>query len=139
MSLEYIFPPLIGGFAAAAAVIAYVFRKKPRKPLIVLVGANIILDIIAVVLWQLPELVWTVYRGYTVAVAEAGVAAALFAIVLFGLIKHKAWAPKLAIGLTIVQRVFATYFFFPSAALALTLIWSLLIIYFAIRIMKQKT
>jgi hypothetical protein len=52
--------------------------------------------------------------GFTVVGTEAAVAAVLFAVILFGLMKKKSWAPILAIAVTVVQRVFATYVFFPS-------------------------
>jgi hypothetical protein len=51
---------------------------------------------------------------------EAALAAALFALTLFGLSKKQKWAPILAIVITVTQRVFATYVFFPSPAIAIT-------------------
>lgn len=124
-------------FIIIAVFLAHVFRAKPHKILLRLVAANIVLDIIAIAIWAFPATQWSIYRlGFQIVGAEAALAAALFVLTLFGLIKRKKWAPILAIGLTVTQRVFATYVFFPSSAIALTTIWSLLIIYFAY---KEKT
>jgi hypothetical protein len=109
------------------------FGDKPHKMLTGMVVANIVLDFVAIAIWGLlPSTQWSIYRlGFSVVGAEAALAAALFALTLFGLIKRKTWSPFLAIVLTVIQRAFATYIFFPSSALVVTLIWSLMIIYFA--------
>jgi hypothetical protein len=118
---------------AIAVFSARKFGAKPHKILIRMVAANIVLDLIAIVIWGgFPATQWSIYRlGFLIVGAEAGLAAALFALTFFGLIRRKTWSPFLAIGLTVIQRVFATYIFFPSSALVVTLIWSLMIIYFA--------
>ena len=115
------------------------FHGKKHKILTRLVGLNIVFDLIAIAIWAVfPNLQWTIYRlGFSIVGTEAALAAALFALTLFGLRKKQKWAPILAIIITITQRVFATYVFFPSPALILTLIWSLLIIYFAYQEMKN--
>ncbi len=115
------------------------FHGKTHKILSRLVGLNIVFDLIAIVIWAVfPNLQWTIYRlGFSIVGAEAALAAVLFALTLFGLRKKQKWAPILAIIITITQRVFATYVFFPSPALILTLIWSLVIIYFAYKEMKN--
>ena len=117
-------------------ILAYSVRKlggKAHKMLTRMVAANIVLDIGAAAIWvAFPSTGWSVYRlGSTIAAAEAILAVALFSLLLMGLIKRKSWAPFFVIALTIAQRVFATYLFFPSPALGITLIWSLMIIYFA--------
>jgi hypothetical protein len=117
------------------------YRKlNPHKILTLLVASNIFLDIIAIAIWAfVPNTQWSIYQlGFTIVGAEAGVAAAIFVFVLFGLKRKKNWAPLLAIALTVTQRVFATYVFFPSKALLVTLMWSILIIYFAYADMKSK-
>ena len=116
------------------------FGAKPHKILIRMVAANIVLDLIAIAIWGVfPSTQWSIYRlNFLIVGAEAGLAAAMFALTLLGLTKRKTWAPFLAIALTVTQRVFATYIFFPSSALAVTLIWSLTIIYFAYREIATK-
>jgi hypothetical protein len=111
-----------------------------HKALTVLVGANIALDIIAILIWGInPQTQWSIYRlGFTIVGAEAAVAAGFFSVTLFGLIKKRKWAPKLAIAITIAQRVFGTYVFFPSLAILITLTWSLIIIFVAYQTIKHN-
>ena len=89
----------------------------PHKTLMRLVAANIVLDIIAVVIWAaLPAGTWNgLYRlDSLIASIEAAVAAALFALTLYCLKRNLRWAPILAIVLTVTQRAFAVYVFFPA-------------------------
>ncbi len=105
-----------------------------------LVAANIVLDIVAIVIWAaLPAGTWNgMYRlDSLTACVEAALAAAFFALTLFGLKRNHQWAPILAIALTITQRVFAVYVFFPSYFIPIPLIWSLVIIYFAVKDLRK--
>ncbi|TFH23896.1 hypothetical protein E4G67_02585 [Candidatus Bathyarchaeota archaeon] len=131
MRLDEILPIIV--FTIIALLIVKKFSKKPHKTLTHFATANIVLDLTAIAIWGIfPSIQWTIYRlDFLIVGTEAAFAAGLFAITLFGLIKSKRWAPMLAIILTITQRVFATYIFFPSSGNVITLIWSLLIIYFA--------
>jgi hypothetical protein len=110
----------------------------PHKILTRLIVANIVWDLLAAAIWTaLPATQWSIYQlGFVIASVEAIVASALFSLTLYGLKKKKNWAPVLAIVVTVAQRVFATYVFFPSPAIALTLIWSLVIFFFAYKTMK---
>jgi hypothetical protein len=113
---------LVIAFTAAGAFLVYKFPQNFNR----LVAENIVLDIAAMVIWLFPETHWSVYQlGYLAAIVEAEVTAAVFAIALYGFRKRKTWAPMLALAMTVIQRLFATYIFFPNPALALTLIWSL--------------
>jgi hypothetical protein len=124
-------------------------RANPHKMLSRLVAANIVLDIIAIAFWTaFPATQWSIYRlGFSIVGTEAGLAAAFFALTLFGLIKRKKWAPFLAIAITLTQRAFGTCAFFPNLSdilvqpliivpNAATLIWSLTIVYFAYKDIK---
>jgi hypothetical protein len=126
-------------------------RINPHKILTRLIAANIVLDSIAIAVWAaFPATQWSIYRlGFSIIGTEAVVAACLFALATFVLIKRKKWAPFLAIALTINQRIFSNYAFFPNPAdiqvqpLILvpnvaTLIWSFIIIYFAYRDLKTQ-
>jgi hypothetical protein len=121
----------------------------PHKILTRLVAANIVLDIIAVGFWtSFPATQWSIYRlGFSIVGTEAVFAATLFALTLFGLVRRRRWAPFLAIAITVTQRAFGTYAFFPEPANILvqplilapnaaTLTWSLIIIYFAYKGIK---
>jgi hypothetical protein len=113
----------------------------PHKTLTRLIAANIILDITAIVIWAaLPANTWNgMYRlDSLVAGSEAALAAAFFAVTLFGLKRRQKWAPILAIILTVTQRVFAVYVFFPSIAIPIPLIWSIVVIYFAFKDIKTS-
>ncbi len=105
-----------------------------------LVAANIALDVIAILIWGLaPSTQWSIYRlGFTIVGAEAGAAAITYAITLFGLHKKRSWAPKLAIAITVFQRIFGTYVFFPSYAILITLTWSLIIIAIAYQTIRHN-
>ena len=112
---------------------------KPHRILASLVALNIIFDILAIAIWAIfPAIQWSIYRlGFLIVGTEAALAAALFAFALFGLRRKQKWAPILAIVITLAQRIFATYVFFPSPAIVITLIWSLIIIYFAYKEIKN--
>ena len=114
-------------------------RANPHKTLTLLIIANIVLDITAIAIWAaLPTNTWNgMYRlDSLIASLEAALAAASFGVTLFGLKKRQKWAPILAIAITVTQRVFAFYVFFPSIAIPIPLIWSLVIIYFAFKDIK---
>ena len=126
-------------------------RANPHKILTRLVAANIGFDIIAVAFWTaFPATQWSIYRlGFSIVGTEAVFAAALFALTLFGLVRRRRWAPFLAIAITVTQRVFSNYAFFPEPANILvqpliltpnaaTLTWSLIIIYFAYKDKKNS-
>jgi hypothetical protein len=112
-----------------------------HKTLMRLVAANIVLDIIAIVIWAaLPAGTWNgLYRlDSLIASIEAAVAAMLFALTLYCLKKNYSWAPILAIVLTVMQRAFAVYVFYPSYFIPIPMIWSLVIIYFAIKTLRHQ-
>jgi len=116
-------------------------RGNAHKMLMRLVAANIVLDIVAIVIWAaLPAGTWNgMYRlDSLIASVEAAVAAAFFAVTLFGLKRQLKWAPILAIVLTVVQRVFAVYVFYPSYFIPVPMIWSLVIIYYAIKDLRNQ-
>ena len=112
-----------------------------HKTLMRLVAANIVLDIIAIVIWAaLPAGTWNgLYRlDSLIASVEAAVAAVLFGLTLYCLKRNLRWAPILAIVLTVTQRAFAVYVFYPSYFIPVPMIWSLVIIYFAIKTLRQQ-
>jgi hypothetical protein len=124
--------------AGLIVLVSYYKKINPHKTLTTFVALNIVLDVLAIAIWAVfPVTQWSIYQlGFTIVGAEAALAAALFSLTLFGLIRKRLWAPYLAIVLTIIQRSFATFVFFPSTAIPVTSIWSLLIIYFAYRDIK---
>jgi hypothetical protein len=141
MRLDEILSPIVAViFILAALVLARKFSGKPHWVLTRLVAANIVLDSLAIAIWGLfPATQWSIYQlGFTIVGAEAAVAAILYSITLFGLLKKWKWAPVLALSITVAQRVFASYVFSINIATALTLSWSLVIIYFVYKDLKNK-
>ena len=78
-------------FIAIAVYSARKFGSRPHRILTRMVAANIVLDLIAITIWgAFPATQWSIYRlGFLIVGAEAGLAAALFALTLFGLTKRK--------------------------------------------------
>jgi hypothetical protein len=141
MRLDEILSPLVVAvFILIAVILARKYGAKPHKILIQLVAANIALDIIAIAIWgAIPATQWSIYHlGFSIVGAEAAGAAAFFALALYGLTKNQKWAPVLAVAVTVTQRVFAAYVFSVNIASALTLSWSLVIVYFVYRDLKQQ-
>jgi hypothetical protein len=73
-----------------------------------------------------------------IAIIDVAVFAALFGIALYGVIKRLKWAPVLVIGLTLAQRVIGFYIFKLNVGVAVEIVWSLMIIYFAYREYKTN-
>jgi len=117
------------------------YSANPHKILTLLIASNIVFDVTAIAIWAaLPANVWNgLYRLDSLAAgSEAALAAIFFAVTLFGLKRKKKWAPLLAIIITVTQRVFAVYIFFPSIAIPIPLVWSLVIIYFAFKDLRTE-
>jgi hypothetical protein len=115
-----------------------------HKVLIAFVTINIIGDIGNVVFWwanpaSRAASLNSGYIGINAGVSNAltaGTAILLFVSVvyifaLFGLLKHKQWAPKLVIALSVVNRAFALVLYFISPAFAFWAIWSIILIVFS--------
>ncbi len=108
------------------------FKSNPHRTLIQIVALNVAFDVIAIAVWAaIPATTTQLSLGFTAVAGEAAIAAAIFTITLYGLVKRQKWAPPLAIAVTVLQRTFGTYVFFPSPGIALTAAWSILLIYFA--------
>ena len=116
------------------------FGNNPHKTLTRLVALNITFEIIAIAIWNLlPGSEGNLhYINKSVASIEAAIAAMLFTVTLFGLVKKQRWAPKTAIVITLIQRIFAMTVFFPSPGIVATLIWSIIIVYFAYKPIQSK-
>ena len=119
--------------------------KNPHNVLKWLIALNIIGDLISIPFWLvLPTMAntqgSTLTVDATIAIADAAVAAALFAIALYEIIKKQKWGSILAIILTVTQRVVGFFMFQLNVGVAVEVIWSLLIIYFAYKeITRPKT
>jgi hypothetical protein len=118
-----------------------IFGYNPHKTLMRLVVLNIVFDVIAVAMWVgFPEVGGNLhYVGTLAASVEAAIAAGLFAVALLGLARKQLWGLGLAIAVTMAQRIFAAFVFFPSLGIIITLIWSSLIVYFGYRTLEANS
>ncbi len=115
-----------------------IFESNPHKILTRLVALNVVLEVIIIIVWfSLPGAGNNLhFIGTTEAIVEAAIAVGLFSIALFGLTKKQQWGPVLVIAVTVAQRLFGTYVFFPRPGIIATLIWSIIIVYFGYRTIK---
>ena len=108
-----------------------------------LVWLNIALDVLSIPIWIALPLTQTSFSGATLivdpvlAIVDAILAAAVFALALFGIIKKKKWGTYLAVTATIAQRVTGLFIFAPNIFMAIEVIWSLLIIFFAYKELQK--
>jgi hypothetical protein len=118
----------------------------PRKTLTQLLMLNIALDVLSIPIWvAIPSLQSTVAPttlsvDYVFAIADAAAAVAVFAVALLGVSGRKKWGSVLAVAGTLAQRVVGV-FLFPqvNGFMVVEIIWSLIIVYFAYRTLKQPT
>ena len=109
----------------------------PHKMLIRLVGLNAFFDLISIPLWAILPLLSSAQPGSTLtvdttfAVVDAAFAVAVFAIAVFGIMQKHKWGAALAVAGTIAQRIVGVFMFSLNVGMALEVVWSVLIIYFA--------
>lgn len=108
-----------------------------------LVWVNIALDVLSIPIWIALPLTQTSFSGAILtvdpifAIADAALAAAVFAFALFGIMKKQKWGAYLAFAATISQRVIGAFIFTPNVFMAVELAWSFLIILFAYKEIRQ--
>jgi hypothetical protein len=116
----------------------------PRKILTQLLMVNIALDVLSIPIWvAVPSLQsttapTTLSVNYVFATADAAAAVVVFAVALLGISNRKTWGSILAIAGTLAQRVVGV-FLFPqvNGFMVMEVVWSVIIIYFAYRTLKQ--
>ena len=114
-----------------------------HKTLMRLVALNAIFDVLSIPFWvYLPSLQTapsqsTLTVDPSVAIVNAAVAAALFALVLFALAKRQKWGAALAVALTVSQRVTGFFMFHLGVGIVAMLAWSALIVYFGYQALKN--
>jgi hypothetical protein len=115
-----------------------------HKILIIFVAINIIGDIGNVAFWwanpaSRAASLNTGYIGFIAGISNALTAgtiilllvAVVYIVALFGLLKHKQWAPKLIIAISVVNRALSLVLYFISPAFAFWAIWSIILIVFS--------
>ncbi len=108
-----------------------------HRILIRLVWLNIAFDVLSIPIWIALPLTQTSFSGSTLAVdpimaiADAGVAAAVFAVAFLGIMRKRKWGTLLAIAATVAQRIAGFFLFALNVGMAVEVVWSLLIVFFA--------
>jgi hypothetical protein len=112
-----------------------------HKILIIFVAINIIGDIGNVAFWwanpaSRAASLNTGYIGMNAGISNALTAGTIilllvsvvYIVALFGLLKHKQWAPKIIIAISVVNRALALVLYHVSPAFAFWAIWSIILI-----------
>jgi hypothetical protein len=114
-----------------------------HKTFVRLVGLNIAFDILSIPAWialsftASPLSTSTLTVNTSIAIVDAAVAAAVFAMALFGILGRQKWAAYLAVAATVAQRVTGVFIFDLNVGMVVEVVWSLLIIYFAFKTTHQ--
>ena len=109
----------------------------PHKTLIRLVGLNVAFDVLSIPFWiALPSLqtaqsTSTLTVNTSIAIVDAAIAAALFAIALLGIIKKQKWGALLVIAISIVNRAIAVFLYEFSVAFGFWVIWTVILVVLA--------
>lgn len=117
--------------------------KNPHRMLKRLVGLNIAFDVLSIPIWIAFNFTssslstTTVNANVPAAIVDAVVAAAVFAVAIYGLVDSRKWGAYVAIAATIGQRVAGLFIFPLNVGMAVEIVWSLLIIFFAYRVLRQ--
>jgi hypothetical protein len=116
----------------------------PYRMLIRLLWLNLAFDLLSIPIWFAFSIAQnnitstsTLSANPTVAILDAAAAVGLFAIALMGVIRKQKWGSYLAIATTVLQRVAGVFIFQLNLAMALEVIWSIIIIYFAVGNLRQ--
>lgn len=117
-----------------------IFRDS-HKTLSRLVGLNVAFDLLSIPFWIALtyttglQSASTLTVNSTIAIIDA---AALFAVAFLGIIRKQKWGPYLAIAGTFAQRVAGYFIFALNVGMAVEVVWSILIIYFAYKAMHPQ-
>jgi hypothetical protein len=115
----------------------------PHKILLRLVGLNIAFDVLSIPLWIALSFMTNALStpslsvDNSIAIVDAATAATLFAVAFVGIIRSKKWGSYLAVVTTLGQRVAGYFIFGLNAGMAIEIVWSILIIYFACKAIQQ--
>jgi hypothetical protein len=108
-----------------------------------LVGLNIAFDVLSIPIWIAFSFTsstlstTTVSANVPAATVDAAIAAAVFALAIYGLINSRKWGAYVAISATIGQRVAGAFIYPLNIGMAVEVVWSSLIIFFAYKLLQQ--
>jgi len=124
-------------------VMLQIFRNAD-KTLSRLVGLNVAFDLLSIPFWIALTYTASLQSASTLtinsslAIVDAAAAAILFSVAFLGIIKKENWGPYLAIAGTLAQRVAGYFIFALNVGMAVEVVWSILIIYFAYKAMQPQ-
>jgi hypothetical protein len=111
---------------------------KVHLVLMVLVALAIIGGLASIVIWYTqPDMRMTLVVDYTWASNAVGVVAILNFVALLGIKMREKWGPLLVIAITIPNRILGFFFFEVNAGQAVFIVWSVVLIVFALLDYKQ--
>jgi hypothetical protein len=124
-------------------VMLQIFRDS-HKTLSRLVGLNVAFDLLSIPFWIALTYTTSLQSASTLtvnsstAIVDAAAAAVLFAVAFLGIIKKQKWGPYLATVGTLAQRIVGYLIFGLNGGMAVEVVWSILIIYFAYKAMQPQ-
>ena len=116
--------------------------QNPHQMLTRLVGLNIAFDVLSIPIWIAFNFTsstlstTTVSANVPAALVDAAVAVAVFTVAIYGLVNDRKWGAYLAIGGTVGQRVIGVFIFPLNVGMGVEVVWSLLIIFFAYKVLS---
>jgi hypothetical protein len=109
-----------------------------------LVGLNFAFDVLSIPIWIGLTFAPTSPTGSTltvntsIAIIDAAAAAILFAAALLGILKKQKWGTYLAVAGTVAQRIAGVFIFALNLGMAIEVVWSILIIFFAYKALQLQ-
>jgi hypothetical protein len=114
--------------------------------LVRLLWLNIALDLLSIPVWIA---LWVAAQSSivststlnvdpTIAILDAAAAVALFGLALWGVLQNQKWGSYIAVAATVAQRVVGVFIFQVNVSMALEVVWTAIIIYFAFRNLQRS-
>jgi hypothetical protein len=115
--------------------------------LVRLLWVNIALDLLSVPIWIA---LWVAAQSSitststlnvdpTIAILDAAAAVFFFSLALWGVLQKQKWGSYLAVIVTFAQRVVGVFIFQVNVGMALEVVWTAIIAYFAYRNLRGKS
>jgi hypothetical protein len=117
-----------------------------HRMLVRLLWLNIALDLLSIPIWIA---FWVASQGSitststitadpTIAILDAVAGVALFGFSLWGVLQNQKWGSYVAVMATVAQRVAGVFIFQVNVGMALEVVWTTIIVYFAYRNLQNS-
>jgi|WetSurMetagenome_2_1015567.scaffolds.fasta_scaffold505658_1 hypothetical protein len=117
-----------------------------HRMLVRLLWLNIALDLLSIPIWIA---FWVVAQGSitststltvdpTIAILDAAAGVALFGLALWGVLQNQKSGSYVAVMATVAQRVAGVFIFQVNVGMALEVVWTTIIVYFAYRNLQNS-